>query len=215
MTGLLLFFACRPLPGVDNYDDTGFLQPDWSVLDEVSGALEGPDPWDRNTPRLTVHLFYENGTSGASHAIPIDNLSVFYWIYEGTYYHLDTDDRVEGEMADALVHGGGAWWGGGVHFEDGPRDFTPWSLLHISVKSDAVAFEQTTVGMTTQSGQASTLLTDWGFVADDAWHHLKIPMDQVATGLGQTTIPLLLLGGPGTSGDRLLIDNVYWTPEEP
>jgi hypothetical protein len=201
---LALVLACRPLPGGDDYASQEDLS--WLRDDE---ALASADPWAPGEARLTVGLFYEGG---ASHAVPIDNVGVFYYVYEGTYFQDTTDVRVEGTEADRLIHAGGPWFGGGVHFEDGARDFSVWSTLHLSVRSDDPAFEATRVGLTTADGEATTLLTDWGFSADDQWHALTIPLAEVASGLDYTLVPLLFLGGPGNAGSALILDDLYWTP---
>ena len=201
---LMLLLACRPLPGGDDYAS----QEDLSWL-EGSEALEGDVPWSPGNLRLTVNLFYEGG---ASHAIPVDNLGVFYYIYEGTFFQTVTDDRVEGLAAERLVHGGGAWFGGGVHFEDGVRDFTPWSTLHLSLKSSDASFGSTRVGMITGDGQFEWPLADFGFLPDGEWHTVVLPLDELATGLERTEAPLLIVGNDGTLGDELIIDDLYWVP---
>jgi hypothetical protein len=201
---LALLLACRPIPGGDDYSSQEDLS--WLTDDEV---LMGADPWEPGEPRLTVGLFYEGG---ASHAVPIDNLKVFYYVYEGTYFQDDSDDRVEGEHADRIIHAGGGWFGGGIHFEDGPRDFSVWSTLHVSMKSSAASMEALQLGTTTVDGEFSTPLTEWGFASDGAWHTIEIDMASVATGIEATSVPLSFIGGAGTTGDALLVDDLYWTP---
>ena len=189
----VLLLACRPIPGGDDYAS----QEDLSWLSD-DAVLEGDQPWEPGESRLTVNLFYEGG---ASHALPIDNIGVFYYVYEGTYFQTDSDGRLEGQTSERIVHGGGDWRGGGVHFEDGLRDFSSWSTLHLSVKSDVSGFEATRVGLTTEDGQFETPLVDWGFAAVGEWHTLTVPLDVIGTGLERTSVLLLLLG------ERPLLDD--------
>ncbi len=201
---LTLLLACRPIPGGHDYASQEDLS--WLTDDQV---VESADPWEPGEDRLTVGVFYEGG---ASHAVPVDNLGVFYYIYEGTYFQDDSDDRVEGTSADRISHAGGPWFGGGVHFEDGARDLSVWSTLHVSLKSSAAAMEGVELGLTTHEGEFTTLVTEWGFAADGDWHALEIDLSEVASGLEVTSTPLLILGGPGNTGDALLVDDLYWTP---
>ncbi len=56
----------------------------------------------------------------------------------------------------------------------------------------------------------------YGWAADGAWHSLTIPVaDFVAAGLDatQVAVPFVLSGGAGMGGEKLLVDDVYFTAD--
>jgi hypothetical protein len=56
----------------------------------------------------------------------------------------------------------------------------------------------------------------YGYAADGEWHSLTIPVaDFVTAGLDATEVaaPFVLTGGAGSGGEKLLVDDVYFTAE--
>lgn len=198
MTLLLWLAACRPDPGLPDYPEPEPWVP--------GGDDFYPDPLDPGEERLSIGLFYE-GT--ATESVPVDDLDTHFYIYENTFSVETTDDRWEGYVADELVRGSLAWWGGGIHW-DTPRDLSGWEALHLVVQStDPVDWE---VGITGGGVEARVAVADYGLVADDAWHEVIIPLgDFEGADLTTVTVALLLVGEGGEAGDRWIVDGVYYT----
>jgi len=217
VVGALALGGCRADPG----------EADESRLGPVVGppgadveALPGPDPYVEGERRLSLGAFYEGGYSDL---LAVDGQSIHYYIYLEqpggplTYQQIQDRDRVEGKTADRLVHGGRAWWGGGIHF-DAPRDLRAWSAVHLSLKSSSAAFAEVGIGMASEGGDATVDATDYGYAADGQWHALVIPLEDLAEAgadLARVTAALTLGGGPGTSADALKLDALYFTAPAP
>jgi len=174
--------------------------------------LPGPDPWEPGEDRLSIGAFYEGGSS---ELIAIDEIQTHLYIYENTLRISVIRERIEGVGATGIEHTGLNWWGMGVHW-DFERDLTAWTTLHISLAAEDPSFADVEIGMNDPNGTYTVQARDYGFVADNTWHTLAIPLaDLDAAGLNRTQIvaALVLLGGPGENGDRMAIDNVYITAE--
>lgn len=198
MIGLLT--ACRPDLGTPNYPDV----PTWGGDSGSSGFLVGPDPYVEGEDRLSLGAFYEGE---ASEFDPADHL----YIYEATFSIRSSNERVEGQVSDVWEHSGGAWWGGGIHW-DSARDLSGWATLNIDLMAPAeggiASVDLTMLGGS--EGRAAT--ADYGFVADGEWHHLVIDLADFAAGgtdLTQVLSPLSVVGEGGADGDELFIDNLY------
>jgi len=214
----ILLFAlvgCSNTPdGTPDYgQDTGSIDsgPD-------ANFYPGVEPYTEGTPRLSIGVFYEGG---ASETVEVDGNSTHYYIYsdehssEVTYTtYEDTDDRIEGYLSDVIVHTGGAWWGGGVHW-DNPRDLSAWSQLNLSVKSTDGGFLGTDLAVQSQGGTEGRIsLQNYGFSADGEWHNLQIPTaDLQALGLNLSSViaPFILVAEGGTNGAEMRIDDVYFS----
>lgn len=206
--------ACRADPGDPDPLRLGPVTPPES-LDE--DALPGPDPYVAGEDRLSLGVFYEGGASAVLPPGP----SIHYYIYVEatsgglTYAQVRVSDRVEGRFADRLLHGGKAWWGGGVHF-DVAQDLRAWTTLHLSLKSSSATFDKINVGMNSDGAVETVDAADYGWAADGQWHAIAIPTADLAdlgVDLGAVTAGLTLGGGAGTSADSLQIDDVYFSAE--
>lgn len=204
----LLAVACRPTPGTPSYPDIT------SDTGEVSdGGLPGDDPWDGESPRLTFGVFYEGGSTDQ---LIVDNSTIFYYIYEGTFAQLEDEDHVEGFRADRLIVQNDAlgFWGGGVHLEGlAPQDLSGWTTLHVALKSEDPELEAFELGMVSGS-EGRVAVTDYGFAADGQWHVLRIPLADLGISLTQVTVGLLLISTTAVKDTSLLIDDLYLTAQE-
>jgi hypothetical protein len=196
--------ACRPLPGepdypeVTPYSDTG-----------GDGRLGGDTPWDGATPRMSLSIFYEGGFTDL---VQIDDDTVHYYIYEGSFSQQSTGDRVEGFAADQLTVSRNSWWGGGVHSDD-PVDLTQWTTLHAALRSEDASMEAFQLGMVGSAAEGRATVKDYGFVADGEWHLVNVPLADMtpAVGFDAVTVPLLLISATARSGANLFIDDLYLT----
>ena len=197
---IALILGCRaelgapsyPTPGGSHTGDTG------------EAGLPGPDPYVDGESRLSFGIFYEGD---ASEVDPTDH----FYIYESTFSATSSDEHIEGFSSDLWAHTGGAWWGGGIHW-DVARDLSAWTTLNVDLLAPTdgglSAVDLAMLGGSEGRVTASTL----GFSADGEWHHLVIPLtDFSAAGadLSQVTAPLILAGDGGAQGDDLYIDNLY------
>ncbi len=204
----MVFVACRPDPGAPSYPRAEAWDP---VLDD-SDFLGGSDPYDGSSERLSLGIFYEGG---ASEVLEIDDATRHFYIYEGTFSLEVTDDRVEGLVADAVTLSGGAWWGGGVHW-DVPVDLSAWTTLHLAVASPDEGLAGWQLGMSDGTTEARVTAADYGFATDGAWRHLAVPLaDFSGLDLTRVAVPLLLVGQGGTAGDTLKLDDLYLSKEAP
>lgn len=209
MTWLWLL-ACRPDPGDPAYPDLA--NPGGDDTAEDDDFLDGPVPYEDGDARLSLGLFYEGD---ASESLPVDDVTRFYYIYDSSYTQsVDVIDRVEGYQSDVLIHAGGAWWGGGVSWSS-PEDLSAWTGLSISFQSSSL--QDFTVRLTGGEIEGSVSVTDHGFAADGAWHHLQIPLSaftEQGVDLTSVTAPLVLVGETGAAGDELRVDDLYFTADE-
>ena len=185
--------------------------------DENAGAVSVSssdpliDPFESGEQRLSIGVFYEGGKSDS---VAVNNEDTHLYLYENTVAIEASEDRLEGQFADGIIHGDNAWWGLGIHW-DNARDLSGWGTLYISFQS--TTFADIEIGMTGAEGDRHIVLARaYGYVADGAWHTLAIPLaDFVADGLNLAAVssPLNLTGPGGAAGDVLLLDNVYFTDE--
>ena len=205
LPALLVLVGCRPDPGAPHY----------ATPDEWNPAADdedfyGDDPFEAGEQRLDIGLFYEGGSS---EAVPIDDVSTHFYIYESTFALGASDDRVEGYIADSVETTGNPWWGGGIHW-DAARDLSKWSQLHLSVKTRDAAMVDVQVGMNGGGNEAAVSLSSLGFSADGEWHTYNISLQgfiDAGVDLTGVTVPLLLLGEGSPAGDVLLIDDLYYS----
>lgn len=193
--------ACRSDSGPNDYQSQEYI-PD-AAMPLTIALLEGEE-------RLSLGIFYEGEFT---EEVVIDDLTTHFYIYEETFSVISQEsDRTEGVRSDLITHRGGPWWGGGVHWDE-PRDLSEWTTLHLSLKSTSEAFSSLEVAMNnSDTAQAKVKLRDYGFIANGEWHSVEIPLsDLMDIGLDITQIaaPLVLIGGAGDAGERLLIDAVY------
>lgn len=211
MSALLLLLACRPDPGSPLYPDPSAV--DTGDTGEDDDFYGGPDPWQEGEARLSMGAFYEGGSS---EALPVDDVTRHYYIYDGTYTQtVDVIDRVEGYQSDVILHGGGAWWGGGITW-DSPEDLSAWTTLHVSMKASTDSFATIELHLTGGGVETIVQATSYGWAADGAWHHLAVPLADFAGGgtdLSSVTGPFILIGTAGSSGDELRVDNLYLSAE--
>lgn len=211
----LMLLACRPPLGEPSYPD---ISADSGNIDD--GSLPGDSPWDGVSPRLSFGLFYEGG---ATEEFVVDNATINYFIYDGTYTQApDAEDFVEGFSSDRLLIAGAGYIGGGVNFENGPPvDLSSWTTLHIAMKSANPALESLQIrfkgldgGGTVITGAAN--IVDHGFVADDQWYVLNIPLSAMvpAVPLDQIVIAPEFFSPTAEGDTSILIDDMYLTAEE-
>jgi hypothetical protein len=212
---LLALAGCSKTPDdpPDYGKDTGSIDsgPDANFYTGVEAYTEG-------TPRLSIGLFYEGGSS---ETVEVDGISTHYYIYsdehsgEATYTtYEDTDDRIEGYLSDVIVHTGGAWWGGGVHW-DSSHDLSTWSQLNLSIQTIDSGFIGTNLAMQSQNGaEGRVSLQAYGFLADGEWHNLQIPTADLQTqglNLAAVIAPFILVAEGGSNGAEMRIDDVYFS----
>lgn len=199
--------GCRPDPGPSRYDQ----QEPFPHADGGDALLPGPNPYQPGQRRLSIGAFYENG---ASDVVPVDNMASNLYVYMDTVTLLPDPDHIEGKTSTRATHAGLTWWGFGVHWMT-PRDLRAWTHLHVSLKSHDAAFATLDVGMN-NANPVFLHAPDYGYANDDAWHSLSIPVaDFVAAGLDVTLVaaPFVLSGGAGSGGEKLLVDDVYFTAD--
>lgn len=207
--------ACRVDPGEPDYSDhVGLVKNGGDPAKEV---LPGPQPYTPGDKRLMIGLFYEGG---ASQRVLLNGETTHYYIFtiqgsNALTYAQETDgDRVEGRLSDRITLTGTPWWGGGIIW-DNPADLSAWTQLRVSLKSSDPSFAA--LGITMGSGmQYKVQATDYGYTNDGEWHSLVIPLqDFVDLGLNKAAIKeAFILGADGgSSGDSLLVDDVYFTQE--
>jgi len=199
--------GCRPDPGPSRYDQ----QEPFPHDDGGGESLPGPNPYQVGQRRLSIGAFYENG---ASDVIPVDNMASNLYVYSDTVTLLPDSDHIEGKSATRVTHAGLTWWGFGVHWMMA-RDLSSWTRLHVSLKSSDAAFAAVDVGMN-NANPVFVHAQAYGWANDDAWHSLVIPVaDFVAAGLDATQVaaPFVLTGGAGSGGEKLLVDDVYFTAD--
>lgn len=196
---LALLLACRPDPGAPDYPE----RAPWT-----RGADDDfyADPLADGEERLGYGLFYEGETT---EAIVLDEVDSHFYIYESTFTVSATDDRWEGYAADELTHAGGAWWGGGVHW-DVAHDLSGWEALHVALRTEDLA--DWSIGMAGGGREARVSVGALGLVPDGEWHALEIPLEAFAAAdLSAVTVGLLLVGEGGDAGDAVAIDGLYLT----
>ena len=199
--------GCRPDPGASRYDQ----QEPFPHDDGGGEALPGPFPYVPGARRLSVGAFYEGG---ASDVIPVDNMASNLYVYSDTVTLLPDPEHIEGKTSTRATHAGLTWWGFGVHWMTA-RDLGTWTHLHVSLRSADATFAAVDVGMN-NANPVFVHAADYGYTSDDAWHSLAIPVaDFVAGGLDVTAVaaPFVLSGGAGSGGEKLLIDDVYFTAD--
>lgn len=206
----LALTACRPDPGTPSY-------PVFEPFDNAD-VLPGPFPFVEGDQRLSLGLFYE---TGFSEEIAIDNTITNYFIFDGTYDQEPSEDRIEGLESSAIIKNAGLpWWGGGIVYT-AEFDLSEWTVMHASFKSTEATYEEGTEVFTEGPAGVGTglLLSDYGFVADGAWHNLVIPLaDFAGTDFTRVTIPAGFRSRAFTTevpaDGVLLVDDVYYTQEE-
>ena len=200
--------GCRPDPGPSASDRQEPFPHDGG---DEGGALPGPDPYAPGQRRLSVGAFYEGGYSDV---IPVDNMTSNLYVYSETVTLAPDPDHIEGKTATRVTHTGMSWWGLGVHWM-AARDLTAWTHLHVGLKSADATFAMVQIGM----NNANPVFVDaahYGYAADGQWHTLVIPLaDFVAAGLDATQVaaPFVLSGGAGAGGERLQVDDLFFTAD--
>jgi len=210
---LLVVFAaigaagCRPDPGVPTYRNADdFLNPDGPD----GGPVEGPDPYEAGEARLALGIFYEGDFS---EQVIIDDETTHFYIYDGTF-SLNTDNSFvqEGRESDRITHAGTGYWGGGITWDES-RDLSLWTTLYGSFRSEDPAFADFEIRIAADN-EGTVQASAYGYANDGEWHHLAIPLtDYSDIDLTQVTGPLVLIGSAGDNGERLYIDNVYYTQD--
>jgi len=202
-----LVAGCRPNPGPSHYDQ----QEPFPHDDGGADLLPGPNPYQPGQRRLSIGAFYEGG---ASDVVPVDNMASNLYVYSDTETLLADPDHIEGKTSTRATHAGMTWWGFGVHWMT-TRDLGAWTHLHVSLKSHDEAFAAVDIGMN-NANPVFVHAASYGWANDDAWHSLTIPVaDFVAGGLDVTQVaaPFVLTGGAGSGGEKLLVDDVYFTAD--
>lgn len=199
--------GCRPDPGVPTYRNADdFLNPDGPD----NGPIEGPDPYEPGEARLSLGIFYEGQFS---EQVIIDDETTHFYIYDGTFsLQPDSNFVQEGRESDRVTHAGTGYWGGGITWDES-RDLSLWTTLYISLLSSDPAFSDMEIRIAAGS-EGSVQASTYGYANDGEWHHLAIPLsDYSGIDLTQVTGPLVLIGNAGDNGERLYIDNAYYTQD--
>ncbi len=197
--------GCRLDSGPDDYASQESLRLD-AAPPPIDADIEDGER------RLSIGAFYEGP---AVETVVVDNVSAHFYVYEDTFAAtVEGGDRVEGSQSDRLIHRGGPWWGGGIHW-DVARDVTGYATLEISLKSSDLSYAGLQLAMNGPGENQGTVdAEDYGFATDGEWHRLQIPLsDYAAAGvdLSQVSAPLIFVGGAGESGHSILVDGVFFT----
>lgn len=207
LVALVAAAGCRPDPGVPIYRNADdFLDPDGPDSDPLVGA----DPYQPGEARLALGIFYEGEFS---EQVIIDDVTTHFYIYDGTFtMSLDRDVVEEGLESNRVTHAGLGYWGGGITWDES-RDLSDWTTLYLSLRSADPAFADLEVRIAADS-EGSVAASSYGYVNDGEWHHIAIPLEDYAgLDLTQVTGPLVMIGDAGDQGERLYIDNVYYTQD--
>jgi hypothetical protein len=210
----LVLAGCRSNLDESDYDTQEAFDFSVTPTNEAAVPLPGPDPFVIGEQRLSVGVFYEGDFS---EVIEVNDENTHLYLYENTVGLEVVEKPLEGLNAHRLLHSGGAWWGMGVHW-DTPRDLSSWATLHVSFQS--TMFAEIRIGMNDADDVNFVVnASNYGYVADGEWHHLAIPLSDLATvGLDLTAVsaPLVLGGVAGETTNFAFIDNVYLdlTPAE-
>jgi len=202
---MVVLVGCRPEAPELVYPEPG----EWDPTAE-DPDFYAADPYEEGDQRLDIGIFYEGESSDQ---IPIDDLTTHFYIYENTFDLAVSDDRVEGYVSDSLEPTGNAWWGGGVHWDQG-TDLSAWTTLHLALKTRDAELATWSIGMTGSGTEGRVSLADLGFTADGTWQSFDIPLQSFATAgtdLTSVTVPLLLVGEGAPDGTGVLIDDLYFT----
>jgi hypothetical protein len=212
LCALLWLASCHAAPGEP--DRARLHTPEDFATDDA--PLPGVDPFEAGEERLCFGVFHDGPCSAE---MPVDGAGVHFYIYELrpggplTFQMVPDRDRVDGRVADRLLHGGHAWWGGGLHF-DVPRDLSGWDDLHVSLRSRSEAFAEVEVSFGSGSGSRAVNASAYGYAADGDWHSLVIPLADFAdlsVDLRAVTDAVVLGGGAGLAGEALKVDGVFLT----
>ena len=202
MIAFLSIMACRPDPGAPEYPTADDL-PNWG----------GPDPYEEGEERLSLGIFYE---MGSSEAYVIDNSANFFYIWSNTFSLFTSDQRIEGTISHEVVVGTLGWWGGGVFWSE-EVNLGEWTTMHVSLKTGDERLSAIEIGI----GQGDGEIIHWfpaeeyGFVYDNEWNHLLLPLSVAWDALDSSRIQMPFnIRGSGPEGASLLIDNVYFTKED-
>lgn len=198
---LFWMFACRPDPGAPAYPQIGEL-PNFG----------GPDPYEEGEERMALGLFYE---MESSESYIIDNTNRFFYIWSNTFSVFATEERIEGYAADNIVVGSLGWWGGGIFWSE-EADFSDWTTLHVSFKSNDEDLTNLEVGLGQGDGEVMHWFAaeEYGFTHNNEWHNLEIPLAPAWDFIDSTRIQMPFnIRGNGPEGTEILIDNLYFTKE--
>ena len=207
--------SCGDDPGVPDFSSQADLIP-------PDQKFEEPDPFRRGKARLSVDIFYEGGRS---ETIKINGFRTHYFVFgqqevgRPTYDQARSLDRLEGERSTQITLVGTPFWGGGVIW-DQPIDLSDWTTLFVSFKSSDPSFASFDLSLLyEQDGMEQSVNldpTDYGYANDGLWHSLEIPFrDAIRSGFDPSSVrsPFVIGGPGGEAGDRLLIDNLYFTKD--
>lgn len=200
----LALLGCREDPGDPDY-------PDYETTGEQDDGLpQGPDPYEEGEDRLSLGAFYEGDYSDLAE---VDDLNVFYYIYDNTYTQsVDEQDVIEGRESAVIEIGSVGWWGGGIHPAT-TANLSDWTTLFVSFKS---ADADVAVNLHFQGGgEFIVSAADYGFVPDDTWHNLAIPLSDLTDQgwVSSAAESYFMMIGEGTSGSELKVDNLYYTAD--
>jgi hypothetical protein len=202
----LLATGCRPDPGTPSYPEPS----GWGVDTADTSFLAGPDPYLDGEQRLSLGAFYEGGYS---ELLPVDDVNIFYYIYNNYTQAEDSNDRVEGYVSDVWTVSGSTWFGGGINATV-PVDLSAWDTLHFSVKGQpSETLKSLTVQVETAAGTAPYELFDSGFALDSEWYTFAVPLSFFSSDLSSVSGLFVLVSDAGGGGDVVKIDNLYYTAE--
>lgn len=200
--------GCRPDPGTPVYPDRT------ATTDDTGGSadvLPGDAPFEEGDERLSFSAFYEGGYSEIVQINDDDNrIDVF----EGSFSIVETDDRVEGVIANDFIVARDSWWAGAIAWDNGV-DLSDWDTLHVALVSEDEAMDNFELGMKGGDVETKLLPANYGFVADGDWHVVNIPLaDFTGVDLSNVTLGLIFSSGAGTTGESITLDDLYLVKED-
>jgi len=214
--------------------------PDYSSQVGLRETIQGPfdpfppvapDPYQPGEERLSVGYFYEGGRS---ETVVINTVTTNYFIFVTdlnrpgrtlTGGQDPSRDRLEGLESIRFTTSEQGFWGSGILWGEA-IDLSGWTTMYVGFKSSDASFAS--IEITLQSATTipsvpppdpnsfSVLARDYGYANDGEWHFLEIPLqDFIDDGWDPRNArsPFIMGGRTRQAGDRLLIDNLYFTKD--
>lgn len=219
LSALLGLVGCRD--ALDNPDYSVYADAFARIEDSRATAefLDGPDPYQDGDQRLAIGPFYD-GVLNEDFSDVYDAGGAAtgggdYFIFASSYTQLQSPDRVQGEFSAGFgLSGAGGFWGGGVFFETNPQDLRDYQTLSVAFKGGGrLSFDDIDIQMGDSDGAVTVRASSYGYVNNDEWHQLWIPLSDFEDGgldLSRVTNVVSFVNDTTFAGDLLLVDNVYF-----
>ncbi|MEM6730453.1 MAG: hypothetical protein AAF658_02790 [Myxococcota bacterium] len=202
------------------------IQPDYTEFAEFFDEIEegeaisspGPDPFQDGEQRLAFTPFYDSEGFSDTVTPGVNGADYFIFVTEfgnqPTLVQTSTSDRVEGTTSEEfLFTGQGGFWGVGFLFMDNPQNFSGFQTLTLALLGGGdTASDEVFISMGDGTTDVEIRATDYGYVNDDEWHQIFVPISVFSDGgvdLFAVENALTLVNRETVQGDTLLVDNIY------